>query len=161
MARKQPIGHAGSQFDALPQWPLGTVAVLSTGAGPPHAIPISTAVRAGPRTIVLALARRRQSLARLREEPCCALTIMAGGNVAFTAHGRATITEDPMIVSDRVTAIHIDVEAIQHHGQDSSRSTTECGGTGPTRKPSSATPRSGQHYGASRPDRVRKPARSS
>ena len=33
----------------LPDWPDGTVAVLSTGAGPPHAIPVSTAVRAGDR----------------------------------------------------------------------------------------------------------------
>jgi hypothetical protein len=107
------------RFDALPEWRSGTVAVLSTGAGPPHAIPVSTAVRTGPRTIVLALARRRESLARVREDPCCAVTVMAGGDVAFTAHGRATIVEEPMSVSDRVTAIRIDVEAIQNHSQDS------------------------------------------
>jgi hypothetical protein len=106
------------QLDALPEWRPGTVAVLSTGAGPPHAIPISTAVRRDPRTIALALALRRESLARVREDPRCALTIMAGGDIAFTAHGRATIVEEPMAVSDRVTAIRIDVEAIQHHGQD-------------------------------------------
>ena len=52
----------------LPEWPDGTVAVLSTGAGAPHAIPVSTAVRRGPRTIVLALSLRRESLARLRED---------------------------------------------------------------------------------------------
>ena len=34
--------------DVLPEWPDGTVTVLSTGAGPPHAIPVSTAVRSGP-----------------------------------------------------------------------------------------------------------------
>jgi hypothetical protein len=67
---------------------------------------------------VFALALRRESLARLREDPRCALTIMAGGNVAFTAHGRATIVDEPMTVSDRVTAIRIDVEVIQNHGQD-------------------------------------------
>ncbi len=106
------------QLDALPEWRPGTVAVLSTGAGPPHAIPISTAVRKDPRTIVLALALRRESLARVREDPRCALTIMAGGDIAFTAHGRATIVEEPMAISDRVTAIRIDVEAIQNHGQD-------------------------------------------
>jgi hypothetical protein len=92
--------------------------VLATGAGRPHAIPVSTAVRAGSRTIALALALRRESLARLREEPHCALTIMAGENTAFTAHGLATIVEEPMAVSDRVAAVRIDVEAIQHHGQD-------------------------------------------
>lgn len=107
-----------SRLDALPEWRPGTVAVLSTGAGPPHAIPVSTAVRAGPRTIVFALSLRRESLARVREDPRCALTIMAGGDVAFTAHGRATIVEDPMTVSERVTAIRLDVEVIQNHGQD-------------------------------------------
>jgi hypothetical protein len=105
-------------IDALPEWDPGTVAVLSTGAGRPHAIPVSTAVRAGSRTIVLALALRRGSLARLRDEPHCALTVMTGGDIAFTAHGRATIVEEPMTVSDRVVAIRLDVESIQHHGQD-------------------------------------------
>ena len=92
--------------------------MLSTGGGRPHAIPVSTAVRAGSRTVVLALALRRESLARLREEPRCALTVMAGGDIAFTAHGLATIVEEPMAVSDRVAAVRIDVDAIQHHGQD-------------------------------------------
>ena len=105
--------------DALPDWEPGTVAVLSTGAGAPHAIPVSTAIRTGPRTIVLALALRRESLARLREDGRCALTVLAGGDVAFTAHGRATIVAEPMTVSDRVAALRIDVARIQDHGQDS------------------------------------------
>ena len=102
----------------LPAWAPGTVAVLATGAGAPHAIPVSTAARAGPRTIVLALSLRRESLARLREDPRCALTIMTGGNLAFTAHGVATIVAEPMAGSDRVAAVRIEVEAIQDHGQD-------------------------------------------
>jgi hypothetical protein len=102
----------------LPAWAPGTVAVLATGAGAPHAIPVSTAARAGPRTIVLALSLRRESLARLREDPRCALTIMAGGNLAFTAHGLATIVAEPLAGSDRVAALRIDVEAIQDHGDD-------------------------------------------
>jgi Pyridoxamine 5'-phosphate oxidase len=105
--------------DALPAWAPGTVAILSTGAGAPHAIPVSTAVRTGTRTVALALALRRESLARLREDPRCALTLLAGGDLAFTAHGRATIVEEPMAVSDRVAAVRIDVESIQDHGQDS------------------------------------------
>jgi hypothetical protein len=105
-------------LDALPEWEPGTVAVLSTGAGHPHAIPVSTAVRTGPRTIVLALALRRESLARLREDARCALTVMAGGNIALTAHGRATIVEEPMLVSDGVAAVRIDVDTIQDHSQD-------------------------------------------
>jgi hypothetical protein len=99
----------------LPDWPAGTAAVLSTGAGAPHAIPVSTAVRAGPRRILLALARRRASLARLREDPRCALTVLAGGDLAFTAHGRATVIQDPMEVADGVVAVAIDVEAVQSH----------------------------------------------
>ena len=57
----------------LPEWPPGTVAVLSTAGRPLHAIPVSTAVRGGPRRVLLALARTRTSLARLREDPDCAL----------------------------------------------------------------------------------------
>jgi hypothetical protein len=107
-----------SDLEVLPDWEPGTVAVLAVGAGAPHAIPVSTAVRVGPRTVALALALRRESLARLREEPRCALTLMTGGNIALTAHGRATIVEEPMVVSDRVAAVRIDVETIQDHGQD-------------------------------------------
>jgi hypothetical protein len=103
---------------ALPNWPAGTVAVLSTGAGAAHAIPVSTAVRTGPRTAVLALALRRESLARLRKDPRCALTILASGDVAFTAHGRAAIVEDPKLAAAGVAALRLDVDAIQDHGQD-------------------------------------------
>ena len=66
-------------MDELPVWPDGTVAVLSTGAGAPHGIPVSTASRRGPRTIVFALAPARESLERLRSDPRCALTILAAG----------------------------------------------------------------------------------
>jgi flavin reductase (DIM6/NTAB) family NADH-FMN oxidoreductase RutF len=96
--------------DALPDWPPGTVAVLSTGGGAPHAIPVSTAVRLGPRTIALALAERRESLARLRDEPRCAVTIVAEG-IAITAHGRATV--EPL--EEALAAVRITVEQIQDH----------------------------------------------
>jgi flavin reductase (DIM6/NTAB) family NADH-FMN oxidoreductase RutF len=99
-------------MEALPEWPDGTVAVLSTGAGEPHAIPVSTAVRRGPRTIAFALALRRESLARLREEPRCALTILAA-EVAVTAVGTASIVSE----GDRVAVLRLDVERIQDHGQ--------------------------------------------
>ena len=102
---------------ALPTWAPGTVAILSTGAGAPHAIPVSTGVRTGPRTVLLALARRRESLARLREDPRCALTLLDGGDVALTAHARATIVQDPLAISDRVAAVRLDVERLQDHGQ--------------------------------------------
>jgi hypothetical protein len=100
--------------DALPDWPDSTVAVLSTGGGPPHAIPVSTAVRTGARTIHLALALRRESLARLVADPRVALTVHAPG-AAFTALGTATVAEQPLAEAPRVAAIRIDVEAIQDH----------------------------------------------
>jgi flavin reductase (DIM6/NTAB) family NADH-FMN oxidoreductase RutF len=100
--------------DELPDWPDGTVAVLSTGGGAPHGIPVSTAVRAGPRAVVLGLALRRDSLARLRREPACALTVLAAGDLAFTAHGKATVVKE----GERIAAVRIDVERIQDHGTD-------------------------------------------
>ena len=106
-----------SDLDELPDWDAGTVAVLSTGGGRPHAIPVSTGVRAGPRRVLIALALRRESLARLREEPRCALTIMGAGNIALTAHATASIIQDPMEVSDKVAAVCLDVEEIQDHTQ--------------------------------------------
>ena len=101
----------------LPEWPPGTVAILSTGAGDPHAIPVSTAVRAGPRAILFALSLRRESLARLRDDPSCAMTLLAAGDVAVTALGRASVVQEPMTVSDRVAALRLDVERIQDHNQ--------------------------------------------
>jgi len=112
-------------MDVLPEWAPGTVAVLATAGGDPHAIPMSTALRAGPRTVLLALALRRESLARLRTDPRCALTILDGRDLAFTAHAHAEVVEEPMAASDRVAAVRLDVLAIQDHGQP--RFTIEAG----------------------------------
>jgi hypothetical protein len=101
---------------ALPEWRPGTVAVLSTAGGAPHAIPVSTAVRVGPRRVLLALARTRESLERLRGDPRCALTILAAGDVALTAHGRAAIVEEPLAGAEGVAAVAVEVDAIQSHG---------------------------------------------
>ena len=108
-------------MDELPEWPPGTVAILSTGAGAPHAIPVSTAVRTGPRAIHLALALRRESLARLREDPRCALTLLLPG-ATVTAHGHATIAA---AIAVGVAAVRIDVDAIQDH--DDERFTIDAG----------------------------------
>lgn len=96
----------------LPAWPDGTVAVLATAAGPPHAIPVSTAVRTGPATIHLALGLRRESLARLRTDPRCALTVLAPG-VAFTAHGDARVVEE----TEHVAFVRLDVMDGRDHGR--------------------------------------------
>jgi hypothetical protein len=100
-------------MDELPEWAEGTVAVLSTGAGEPHAIPISSATRKGPRTVTFALALRRASLARLRSDPRCALTIVTAG-LAFSATGRAAVVRE----LERVAILALDVEHIQDHRQE-------------------------------------------
>ena len=97
-------------MDELPSWPDGTVAVLSTGAGEPHAIPVSTAVRRGPREVAFALSLRRESLARLRLDGRCALTVIAAG-VSVTALGQAVVESE----GERVAVLRLDVERIQDH----------------------------------------------
>ncbi|HEX8105010.1 MAG TPA: pyridoxamine 5'-phosphate oxidase family protein [Solirubrobacteraceae bacterium] len=99
--------------DVLPRWPPGTVAVLATAGGPAHAIPVSTALRAGDRRVLIALAPRRESLARLRADPRCALALLAAGDIAITAHARAEILDADL---GTVVAVALHVERIQDHG---------------------------------------------
>jgi hypothetical protein len=99
-------------MNELPAWPAGTVAVLSTGGGDPHAIPVSTAVRRGPLEVAFALSLRRESLARLRRSPECALTVLAAG-LSFTALGRAVVESE----HERVAVLRLSVERIQDHAQ--------------------------------------------
>jgi hypothetical protein len=96
----------------LPDWPAGAVAILVTIGDTPHAIPVSTALRAGPDRILLALADSRGSLARLREDPRVAVAVVAAG-VAVTARGRARVLDAP--VSAGVTGIEVTVEALDDH----------------------------------------------
>ena len=104
-------------MDPLPQWPTRTVAVLSTSDGDPHAIPVSAPLRAGDRHILLSLHRDRESLARLRERPHVALTVLAEGDVAFTARGRARVRQEPMDVAPDYAAVEIEVEHVDDHRQ--------------------------------------------
>ena len=97
----------------IPEWPEGTVAILTThGPDGPHAIPVSTAQPAGPHTVLLALGPGRGSLARLREDPRCALALVARG-VAVTLRGRGTELGD----AAGTVAVRIDVDAIDDHFQ--------------------------------------------
>ena len=100
---------------ALPQWPPGTVCILATGGDGPHAIPVSTAVRASEQRVVLALGARRGSLQRLREDSRVALTVLAAGDVAFTAHGTARVVADPLPGLDGVVGVEISVERVSSH----------------------------------------------
>ena len=102
--------------DVLPAWSDGTVAVLSTiGGGMVHAIPVSTALRVGPRRIVFALSRRRGSLERLRDDPRVALTLLAADNVAITAHGAAAVISESLAVDENVAAIALTVDRVCDH----------------------------------------------
>ena len=94
----------------IPEWPPGTVAILSTAG--PHAIPVSTAMAAGPTTVLLALGPSRGSLARLREDPRCALAVIAE-HVAVTLRGRATVIGE----AAGAVAVRLDVESVDDHRQ--------------------------------------------
>jgi hypothetical protein len=102
-------------LDLLPQWKPGTPAVLC--AHGPHAIPVSTAVRAAPDRIVFALARRRETLAILRDHPRAAVCLMGAG-VAFTAVGDASVVRDELDASPHVAALELRVSHVQDHLAD-------------------------------------------
>jgi hypothetical protein len=105
----------------LPEWPTRTIAVLSTVDQVPHSIPVSAPLRAGDRRILFNLHRERDSLARLRERPDVALTILAEGDTAFTARGRARVVEEPMAVAPDYAAVALDVEHVDDHRQPAFR----------------------------------------
>jgi len=98
----------------IPDWPPGTVAILATAGseGGPHAIPVSTAVRTGPTTVLLALGRGRGSLARLQAEPRCALAVFAPG-VSVTLHGHAEVAGE----AAGTVAVRLEVDRVMDHGQ--------------------------------------------
>jgi hypothetical protein len=99
-------------MDELPDWPDGTAAIIAVAG--PHAIPVSTAVRLGGHTLAFALGRGRDTLARLRDDPAAALTLLAPG-LAFTAHGRAAVVREQLHASSRVAGLVLAVERIQDH----------------------------------------------
>jgi Pyridoxamine 5'-phosphate oxidase len=96
----------------VPDWPPGTVAILTTVAadGAPHAIPVSTALRTGRRTVMLALAPSRGSLERMKADPRCTLAVLAEG-VAITLRGHASVAGD----AAGTVAVRLDVSAIDDH----------------------------------------------
>jgi hypothetical protein len=96
----------------LPEWPPGTVTILVTAGDAPHAIPVSAAVRAGPRRALIGLAASRQSLERLQANDRVALAIVAR-ELAVTAHGRARVLDGGL--APGVVAVEIEVERVQDH----------------------------------------------
>lgn len=98
----------------LPEWEHGTVGVLC--APDCHAIPVSTALRAGPDRLVFALGRRRSMLTRLRAEARASFCLLGEG-VAFTAFGPVAVIPDELDGAD-VTVLEMIVERLQDHLAD-------------------------------------------
>jgi hypothetical protein len=67
--------------------------------------------------VLLALAPRRETLARLRREPRCALTVLAAGDIACTIHARAEIVEESLPGAESVAAVSLEVDDVQDHMQ--------------------------------------------
>ena len=99
-------------MDELPDWEPGTPAVLSVSG--PHSIPVSTAVRLAPDRVAFALGRRRETLARLREEPAAGLLLLAPG-IAFSAYGRVLVVREELEASPHVAGLELRVERLQDH----------------------------------------------
>lgn len=108
---------AHPQLEGLPEWPARTIAFLVTVDELPHAIPVSAPVRADARRVLLSLKLTRNSLARLRRRPQVALTVLAAGDVAFTANGTAQILEEPMAQAPDYAAVEILVATVEDHRQ--------------------------------------------
>ena len=102
-------------MDELPDWEPGTAGVLCVTG--PHAIPVSTAVRAGPDRLLFALGGRRETLARLRADPAAAWCVLCEG-LAFTAYGRASILGEGLEDAPKLVVVELAVERVQDHLAD-------------------------------------------
>ncbi len=108
-------GESESELATLPKWERRAAGFLIVTG--PHAVPISTAVRAGDRRLVLALARRRETLARLREDSRAAFALLAEG-IAFTAYGDAGVIREKLDGAPNMAGVELRVGRIQNHLAD-------------------------------------------
>ena len=99
----------------LPHWEEGTPAVVCVAG--PHAIPVSTAVRASGSAARFALGGGRETLKRLRDDPSIALCVLGAG-IAFTAYGRASILSEGLESAPDVVAVELHAERVQDHLAD-------------------------------------------
>ncbi len=99
---------------SLPSWEPGTPGVLCVSG--PHAIPVSTAVRAGAERLLLALGARRETLARLQADPQVAFCLL-GESVAFTAYGEARVVAERLAAAP-VAAVELRVTSVADHLAD-------------------------------------------
>lgn len=103
------------RLSELPHWPSETIAVLCTVDKAPYAIPVTAPLRVSDRKILLALKACRGSVARLRRNPHVALSVLAKGDLAFTAGGRARVVAEMKARAPGFVAVAIDVETIDDH----------------------------------------------
>lgn len=97
----------------LPDLPPGTVVILATvGDGGPAAIPVSAVVREGPRALLLGLAARRGSLARLRAEPRVALSV-GGPGFCVEVAGDAAVAADPLPGAQGMVAVRVRARSVR------------------------------------------------
>jgi hypothetical protein len=78
---------------------------------------VSSYVRAGDARILVALGARRETLARLRDDPRVAFCVLGTG-VAFTAHSSASVVRESMDAAAGNAAVELRVERVQDHLAD-------------------------------------------
>jgi oxalate decarboxylase len=108
-------GNTPTSGSVLPEWPEGTVGVLSTFDGSLHAIPVMTVVRDGDRRILLGLSHHSHSLERLRAKPEVTLVILGGPGSEFTATGHACVIDESMPSDPEFAAVELLVESVSRH----------------------------------------------
>lgn len=112
--RGAPLSLRGAGLK-LPEWAAGTPGVLC--AAGPHAIPVSTAIRAGDDRMLLALGGKRETLRLLGDDPRAAFCLLGEG-VAFTASGTAHVVRGQLEAAAGVAAVELRVEGVQDHLAD-------------------------------------------
>lgn len=98
-----------------PAWPERTVVALATTdeTGAPFVIPVSAALADGD-DVLLGLAGRRGSLARLGTAPRVAVLVLAR-DVALTLRGDAQVVCEALPGAERVAGVRVTVDATDDH----------------------------------------------
>lgn len=107
---------SGHTLDELPEWPISTASVVATvdSDGAPHAIPVSTARRAGAKRILFALGPSRGTYARLQANARAVMVVMAP-DAAFSAEGTVRVIAEPLDPDGLVNGLELVVETIWDH----------------------------------------------
>jgi flavin reductase (DIM6/NTAB) family NADH-FMN oxidoreductase RutF len=86
--------------------------VVTLDADGPHAVPVSALHRRGPDGLLLALARSRGTLARLRTRPQVALSLLGAG-LALAVRGRARVVADPLPGAEFMAAVLVSATEVR------------------------------------------------